>query len=93
LKEENFYNILCDDGLALGIAESQERPSKIVNRKIDMIRDDLRSSLIGAWRYAKRRLDDTQRGKRDDDEHSAIRDKKNEMIRDRKNDPIRNNNT
>jgi len=55
----------CDDGVALGIAESREGLSSILNRKIDTIRKDLRSLLIEAWSYTKRRLDDTRWEERD----------------------------
>jgi len=34
-----YAYMYCDDGVALGIAESREGPSKIMNRKIDTIRE------------------------------------------------------
>jgi len=41
IKLDNVIAMHCDDGVALGIAESRESSSTIRNRKIDMIHDDL----------------------------------------------------
>jgi len=40
--------INCNDGVALGIAESRKSPSTIGNHKIGTIHGNLRSLLIGA---------------------------------------------
>jgi len=81
----------CDDGVVLGIAESRESPSTIVNHKIDTIREDLRS----LWS----KLDDTRDGDRTiraivrnslaktrpcDNTNETIRDDEDSAIRDEK---------
>jgi len=73
--------IQYDDGVALGIAESRESPSTIVNHKIDTRRFE--ELMIEAWRYAKRKRDDTQ------DEDGTIRETKTGRYARRRRDDTR----
>jgi len=47
LKKERFSlcmtELVCDDGVASGIAETRKNPSTIINYTINAIHDDLRS--------------------------------------------------